>query len=138
MSNSSPVVWVKKPNGELRLCVDFKVHVNKKIKTESYPIPNIETIFSKLKNANKFAKIDLTSAYWQIELDENAKDLSCINTTQGLFTVNRLQMVMKNASAIFQKTIEQILKDIKGVIIYQDDVLIYAENEDTLKKEWMQ
>lgn len=64
--------------------VDYKVHANRRIKTDSYPIPSIETIFVRMKNARKFAKLDLTSAYWQIELDETARDLSIINTSQGL------------------------------------------------------
>ena len=134
VDNCSPVVWVRKSNNELRLCADFKVHMNKKIKTLSYPIPAIETIFSKLKNAKTFAKIDLRSAYWQIELDDHAKELSVINTSKGLYRINRLQMGMKNASSIFQRTMESILADIKGVLIYQDDVAIFAENKVTLAK----
>ena len=68
--NASPVVWVRKPHGNFRMCVDFKAHVNSKIKTVSYPTPPIETIFAKLKNAKKFAKLDLTEAYSQIQLEE--------------------------------------------------------------------
>jgi hypothetical protein len=134
VANASPIVWVRKPDGKLRMCVDYKVHVNKKIKTDAYPIPKIETIFSKMKNANTFAKLDLTSAYWQIELDEAAKELAYINTSQGIYSINRLQMGMKNASAIFQRVMEQILADIKGIIIYQDDILVFAENEAALNK----
>ncbi len=132
--NASPVVWVKKPNGKLRLCVDFKAHINEKIKTEPYPTPSTEILFAKLKNAKRFAKLDLTSAYWQIELSEEAKALSIINTTKGLYQVNRLQMGMKNSSAIFQRAMESTLADIKGVLIYQDDVLIYADNDESLRK----
>ena len=133
-ANASPVVWVRKPDGNLRICVDYKVHVNRKIKTDAYPLPNIETIFASMKNAKRFAKLDLTSAYWQIELDEAAKDISVINTSQGLYYVNRLQMGRKNASAIFQRVMEQVLSDIKGILIYQDDVLIFAENDEALEK----
>lgn len=132
--NASPVVWVKKPNGQLRLCVDFKAHVNAKIKTEPYPTPSTEMLFARLKNATRFAKLDLTSAYWQIELDDAAKELSIINTTKGLYRVNRLQMGMKNSSAIFQRAMESALGDLKGVLIYQDDVLIHASNDDELRK----
>lgn len=134
VENCSPVVWVRKSNDQLRCCADFKVHVNDKIKTDSYPIPNIETIFAKLKNAKVFAKIDLKSAYWQIELDEKAKELSIINTTKGLFKMNRLTMGMKNASSIFQRVMESILSDIKGILIYQDDVAIFADNPESLSK----
>ena len=134
VANCSPVVWIKKDNGELRMCVDFKVHVNRKIKTETYPLPNIETIFARMKNAKRFAKIDLKSAYWQIELDNNARQLSIINTSKGLFYVNRLQMGMKNSSSISQRTMEDILADIKGILIYQDDILVFGENDEALKK----
>ena len=134
VENCSPVVWVRKPNDELRCCADFKVHVNDKIKTDSYPLPKIETIFAKLKNAKVFAKIDLRSAYWQIELDEKAKDLSIINTTKGLYRMNRLTMGMKNAASIFQKVMEGVLSDIKGILIYQDDIAIFAENMESLEK----
>ncbi len=134
VDNSSPVVWIRKPSGALRMCVDFKVHINGKIKDESYPMPHTETMFAKLKNAQKFAKIDLTSAYHQIELHEDAKELSVINTTRGLYKIQRLQMGMKNASAIFQRTMEQILADIKGVLIYQDDVLVFGPNTEALEK----
>lgn len=133
-SNASPVVWVRKSNGNLRMCVDFKAHVNAKIKSEAYPTPSTEIIFAKLKNAKKFAKLDLTEAYSQIELNDEAKRLSIINTTKGLYTVNRLQMGMKNSQAIFQRTMESILSDLKGVLVYHDDILIFAENDDSLEK----
>lgn len=134
VSNASPVVWVKKSDGSLRMCADYKVHVNAKIKSESYPIPSTEHLFAKLKNAKKFAKVDLRSAYWQIALDEDAQELSTINTSRGLFRVKRLQMGMKNASFIFQRAMECILADLKGILIYQDDVLVFAENADSLSK----
>ena len=133
-SNASPVVWVRKRNGGLRMCVDFKAHVNAKIKTFSFPTPPIETIFSKLKNAKKFAKVDLTEAYSQIMLDDDARSQSVINTTKGLYLVNRLQMGMKNSQAIFQKTMESIVADLKGIIVYHDDILVFAENELSLRK----
>ena len=91
---ASPVVWVKKPNGRYRLCVDFKATLNSNIQADSYPLPTIEEIMGRMGNAKKFAKIDLKSAYWQIALDEKSKSYSVINTHKGLFVLNRLQMGM--------------------------------------------
>lgn len=133
-ANASPVVWVRKTDGRLRMCADYKVHLNRRIKTDAFPTPSTEKIFSKLKNAKKFAKLDLKSAYWQIKLNDSARELGVINTSKGLYYVNRLQMGMKNASAIFQKTMESILADIKGLLIYQDDVICFAENDESLQK----
>jgi hypothetical protein len=134
VANSSPVVWVKKKNGGLRMCADFKVHVNDKIESETYPLPHQETIFSKLDGARYFAKIDLSNAYWQIELDDEAKVISVINTSGGLFTLNRLQMGMKNASSIFQKVIERCIQGLSGTIAYQDDILVFGSTEASLQK----
>ena len=57
------------------MCADYKTHMNSQIKSDSYPIPTAEKIFAKFKNANRptFAKVDLKSAYRQIEIDDKAK-----------------------------------------------------------------
>ena len=66
--NASPVVWIRKKDGSLRMCADYKVHLNNRINTFSFPTPRFETIFSGTGKAKFFSKIDLQSAYWQIEL----------------------------------------------------------------------
>jgi len=71
IENASPVVWVRKRNGSLRMCPDYKVHLNKKIYTDDYPLPTSESIFSKLSNSKYFASIDLKDAYWQVKIDES-------------------------------------------------------------------
>ena len=136
--HASPVVWVKKANGRYRMCVDFKATLNEHIQSDAYPLPTIEDIFGRIGNACKFAKVDLKSAYSQILLDDNARALSVINTSKGLYTVNRLQMGMKNASAIFQKCIEQVVKGLSGIVVYQDDVLVYADSDSQLHKRLAQ
>ena len=135
---ASPVVWVKKANGKYRMCIDFKATLNGNIQSDAYPLPTVEEIFSRIGNACRFAKIDLKSAYSQIQLDDQASELSVINTHRGLYRVNRLQMGMKNSSAVFQKCMEQVLKGIQGVVIFQDDVMICAESDRQLKKRLSQ
>ena len=70
--NTSPVVWVRKKNGKLRMCPDYKVHLNAKFFTEDYPLPTSDSIFAKLSGARHFASVDLKDAYWQIEIDEGS------------------------------------------------------------------
>ena len=67
---ASPVVWVQKRDKSLRMCVDFKVHVNKAIKSDAYPLPAMETFFADLCGVTDFARLDLKDAYWQIPLDK--------------------------------------------------------------------
>ena len=109
------------------------MHTNGKVMDEDYPIPDME-IFHNLHGASYFGKIDLSDAYHQIELDEEAKDICTINTSQGLFKMCRLPQWLKNSSSIFQKCIESTLKEIKGVVIFQGDVLVYGTTKEQLKK----
>ena len=101
VTNASPVVLQRKKSREPRLCVDLKVHINSKVMDENYPIPDMETIFHNLHGASYFGKIDLSDAYYQIELDEEAKDICTINKSQGLFKMCRLPQGLKNSSSIF-------------------------------------
>ena len=131
--NASPVVWTRKKNGELRLCADYKVHLNPRINKYAYPTPHAESIMTGLDSAKFFSRLDLKHAYWQIALDEESSKICAINTTGGLFRVNRLQMGLKNSSAIFQHCMESLLAGISGVKIYQDDILIHAPSLSKLK-----
>ena len=137
ITNASPVVWQRKKSGELRLCKDLKVHINGKVMDEDYPIPDMETIFQNLHGASYLGKIDLSDAYYQIELDEEAKDICTINTSQGLFKMCRLPQGLKNSSSIFQICIESTLKVIKGVVIFQNDVLVYGTTKEQFDKRML-
>ena len=104
---------------------------------EDYPIPDMETIFHKLHEASFFGKIDLSDAYYQIELDEEAKEICTISISQGLFKMCRLPQGLKNSSSIFQNCIESTLKGIKGVAIFQDDVLVYGTTKEQFDKRML-
>ena len=97
---------------------------------EDYPIPDMETIFHNLHWASYFGKIDLSDAYYQIELDEDAKEICTINTSQGLFKMCRFPQGLQNSSWIFQNCIETTLKRFKGVVTFQDNVLVYETTRD--------
>ena len=82
-------------------------------------------------------KIGLSDAYYQIELDEDVKNICTINTSQGFFKMCRLPQGLKNSSSIFQNCIESTLKGIKGVVIFQDDVLVYGTTKDQYEKRML-
>ena len=104
---------------------------------EDYPIPDMETISHNLHGASYFGNIDLSDAYCQIELDEDEKEICTINTSQGLFKMCRLPQGLKNSLSIFQNCIESTLKRIKGVVIFQDDVLVYETTKDQYEKRML-
>ena len=82
--NASPIIYRVKPNGDIRICADYKLHVNRQILTDSHFIPNIQEITSDMARYKYFAQFDLKQAYEQIELDQSARHLLTINTPIGL------------------------------------------------------
>ena len=66
-------------------------------------------------------------------MEEESKLLSTINTTKGLFVFNRLPFGIKTASHIFQRTMERIYQGLEGIIVYQDDILVFASSDNELK-----
>ncbi len=121
---ATPIVPVIKKNGSLRLCGDFKVTLNPVLKRVEYPLPRIEDLFANLAGGKKFSKIDLSNAYQQMLVDEKSKRLLVLSTQKGLFRFNRLPFGIATAPAIFQRTIDQILQGLPGVLCYMDDLLV--------------
>jgi len=133
---ASPLVVVRKADGDLRICADYKVGVNPRICSDSYPTPSIEVALHKLHGSQVFAKIDLKGAYNQIEMNETAREITTINTPIGLLRWTCLPYGIKTASAIFQRAIEGAIgADRKGVVIYQDDICVGADSPATLQQQ---
>ena len=108
----------------VRICGDYKMTVNQVAKHDSYPIPRIEDLFASLSNSETFTKLDMSNAYQQLVLDEESRKLTTINTHKGLYQYRRLPFGVSAAPAIFQRTMECILRDIPHVWVYLDDILI--------------
>ena len=132
VTNSSwaaPVVPVVKQNGSLRLCGDYKLTVNRAARLDTYPIPSLDDLFSGLAGGEIFSKLDMSQAYAQLCLDEESKKYTVINTHRGLFQFNRLSFGISAAPGIFQRSMSQLLKDIPGVFLYLDDILVKGSNK---------
>lgn len=87
---ASPIVVVRKKDGNIRVCMDCRVSINKHIKTDVYPIPLKEDIFSEFVGCKFFSKLDLSGAFTQIQVSESCQDLLTINTQKGLYRYTRL------------------------------------------------
>lgn len=81
-----------------------------------------------LSGGTVFSKIDLASAYQQVLLDDESKQLLTINTHRGLFVYNRLPFGVSSAPSIFQRIMENIMKDL-DVVVYLDDLLVTGRTE---------
>ncbi|XP_052778885.1 uncharacterized protein K02A2.6-like [Mya arenaria] len=126
-----PIVPVLKSTGDVRTCGDFKVTVNQALKVDKYPLPHVDDIFANLSQGQKFTKLDLRQAYLHLEVDDDSKELLTINTHRGLYRYNRSVYGISSLPAIWQRTMDTILKGIPGVQCILDDMIVTGE---TLKK----
>lgn len=134
---SSGVVLVRKKDGCLRVCLDFR-RLNSKTIRDAYFLPNIEETFDHLHGAKWFSSIDLQSGYWQVEMEEEDKPKTafCLGSNLGFWECNRMPMGLTNAPATFQRLMETALKDVPNCFAYLDDIIIYSSGsvEDHLRK----
>jgi transposase InsO family protein len=96
---SSPCILVPKPDGSVRLCIDYR-KVNQVTKADSYPLPRIEDCIDKIGQSKFVTKIDLQKGYWQVPLSEDSKEVSAFVTPDGLYQCKVLPFGMKNAPAV--------------------------------------
>lgn len=120
----TPLVPILKENGQIRICADYKVTLNKFLKDTNHPLPHIEDILYKLRDGKIFSKLDLAKAYNQIELDDKSKCLAAWSTHLGNYRMNRLPFGVKPATGIFQREIEKILHGINNVTNFLDDIIV--------------
>ena len=128
---AAPIVPILKPDKSVRICGDYKLTVNTVAKPDIYPLPKVEELFNKVSGGKKFSKLDLKNAYQQLPLDEQSKNLTTINTQKGLYRYNRLPYGVSAAAAIFQRTMDNLLKDIDEVSVFQDDILVSGKSDES-------
>jgi hypothetical protein len=120
---AAPIVPIVKEDGSIRICGDYKVTINPASQLDNYPIPKTEDLFANLKG-KYFSKLDLSNAYQQIELDENSRQYTTINTHQGLYEYNRLCYGISSSPGIFQRVMDNIVQGLEGVRVRVDDILV--------------
>ena len=126
---SSPIVPVRKSDGSLRICIDYR-KLNKVTKPQNHPIPNLNDAIYKGYNIKYFTKLDLIKGYYQVPIHPNSRPLTAFHTSNSQFQFKRLSFGLKNSGIQFQKNMNEILADFRGerLIVYQDDILIMSED----------
>src|SRR5260363_480617 len=97
---TSPVVLVKKKNGKLRFCVDYR-KLNKVTKHDSYPLPRINELLGALKQSAYYTTLDLASGFWQIEMHPRDREKTAFTSRFGLYEFNVMPFGLTNAPAMF-------------------------------------
>ena len=126
---SSPVVPIRKTDGTLRLCIDYR-RVNSVTKQEKFPMPNLSDSIYSVHNVNFFSKIDLTKGYYQVPIHEDSRAITSFSTQHNQYQFKRLSFGLRNSGIQFQRTLQEILSKFssKQVIIYIDDIMIVSKN----------
>ena len=123
---ASPLMVVRKPNGNLRIYEDKQSGHQSENCSDSYPISRVESAFTYLADMKMFAKIDLASAYHQIALDEASIEITTVNTPLDCYVEPGSHLALKLPAHYFKRLSKRIFADkpVSNIIVYQDDVYI--------------
>ena len=136
---SAPVVPIRKKDGTLRLCVDYR-KLNSVTKPDRFPMPNMQDLVFSLRGTKYFTSLDLVRGYYQVKLDPATAECTGFSTPNHHYEFARLPFGLRNAPGAFQREMRAVLKDFdsREVVVYIDDVLIlgssFAEHLDLVDR----
>ena len=128
-----PTPWVShvtttvKKDGSLRLCIDPHA-LNKALRREHFTIPVLDETLHEMSSSRVFTKVDLSSAYWHVMLDEESSLLTTMQTPFGRYRWLRLPFGTSVSAEIFQKKVLEALQGLSGVVCIADDVIVHGES----------
>jgi hypothetical protein len=124
---ASNVVFVRKKNGSLRLCVDYR-QLNQLTKKDIYALPRVEDLLDCVTGNKYFSIIDLKPSYHQVEIIEGHKQRAAFSLRPlGFYEYNRMPFEITNSPATYQRLMENTLTDLNLKIrcVFIDDVIIF-------------
>ncbi|XP_060719718.1 retrovirus-related Pol polyprotein from transposon 412 [Tachysurus vachellii] len=128
---ASPIVLVKKKDGSLRMCVDYR-QLNSKTRKDAFPLPRIDESLDALAGARWFSTMDLASGYNQVPVTEVDRPKTAFCTPFGLFEWNRMPFGLCNAPSTFQRLMERLFGDqqCQSLLLYLDDIVVFSSSVD--------
>lgn len=126
---AAPVLFVKKPAGGLRFCIDFR-KLNLLTRKDQYPLPLIDETLARLATAKIFTKLDIRQAFHRIRVHADSEELTTFRTRYGAYKCKVLPFGLTNGPATYQRYMNDILFDYLDdfCTAYLDDILIYSDN----------
>ncbi|KAH0705935.1 hypothetical protein KY285_010456 [Solanum tuberosum] len=126
----SPVLFVKKKDGSLRMCIDYR-QLNKVTIKNKFPMPKIDDFFDQLQGVSNFSNIDLRLGYHQLKVRDSDILKTTFRTQYGHYEFLVMSIGLTNALAAFMDLIKRFKQYLDMfIIIFIDDILIYFRNEE--------
>jgi hypothetical protein len=127
----TPILFVKKKYGTLRLCIDFR-QLNKVTVKKKYPLPRIDDLFDQLKDAKIFSNIDIRSGYHQVRIKEEDINKRAFRTRYGHYEFTVVPFGLSNALVVFMFLMNGVFREYldKFAIVFLDDILVYSKSKE--------
>ncbi|KAK3083081.1 hypothetical protein FSP39_013432 [Pinctada imbricata] len=126
---ASGIVLARKKDGSTRFCVDYR-KLNEITVKDAYPLPRIDETLDHLAGACWFSTLDMSSGYWQVEVDENDREKTSFTTKRGLYQFKVMPFGLCNAPATFERLMEMVLCGLQWTVclVYLDDIVVIGKS----------
>jgi len=127
----APVLFVKKKDGSMRLCIDYR-DLNKVTVKNKYPLPRVDDLFDQLQGSTVFSKIDLRSGYHQLKIAESDVPRTAFRTRYGHYEFLVMSFGLTNAPSAFMDMMNRVFREYldKFIIVFIDDILVYSRSAE--------
>ncbi|KAH9171777.1 hypothetical protein AeNC1_017768, partial [Aphanomyces euteiches] len=126
---ASPVLMIRKPDGSIRFCIDYR-RLNEVTIKDSYPLPRIDDLLDVLGKAKYFSTMDVASGCWNVRMEEDSIPKTAFTCKFGLYEWLVMPFGLCNAVPQFERLMEHVLRDQiwRSCLVYLDDVIVYSDN----------